>query len=129
VLAKKILVGLNIISSLAVIALGYKFVASPMIAKTMLKSEYQELMFQCDNVMREHLIAKTRVMAERTKRSLRQLDAAEMGLVTCHDYDEMRKKMRIAGVSDQELALMGLEVIEAKAENLYEFVDIHEIKY
>ena len=61
-----------------------------MIAKTMLKSEYQELMFQCDNVMREHLIAKTRVMAK-TEKSLRQLDAAEMGLVTCHDA-RMRKK-------------------------------------
>ena len=86
-------------------------------------------MFQCDNVMREHLIAKNRVLVEKTENSLLQLDAAEMGLVTCHDYDVMRKKMRIAGVSDQELALMGLEVIEAKASNLYEFVDIHEIKY
>ena len=79
--------------------------------------------------MREHLIAKNRVMIEKFERSLIQLDAAELGLVTCHDYDVMRKEMRRAGVSEHELSLLGLEVIEAKAEDLYEFVDIHEIKY
>ena len=53
----------------------------------MLKSEYQELMFQCDNVMRE-ISSQNQAMAER---EILQLDAAEMGLVIA-DYDELRKK-------------------------------------
>ena len=128
-LGKRILIALNVAACVALTAMAMKYVGTPIVAKSLFKAEYQELMFQCDNVMREHLIAKNRVLVEKTENSLLQLDAAEMGLVTCHDYDVMRKKMRIAGVSDQELALMGLEVIEAKASNLYEFVDIHEIKY
>jgi len=129
VLVNRTLVFLNVIACCALISLTAKFVIWPPVAKMVFKDNYQELMFQCDNVMREHLIAKTRVMTEKSEQSLLQLDAAEMGLVTCHDYDVLRKKMRQAGISAHELSLMGLEVIEAKAKNLYEFVDIHEIKY
>lgn len=128
-LVNRTLVFLNVIACCALISLTARFVIWPPVAKMVFKDNYQELMFQCDNVMREHLIAKTRVMAEKSEQSLLQLGAAEMGLVTCHDYDVLRKKMRKAGISDHELSLMGLEVIEAKAKNVYEFVDIHEIKY
>ena len=128
-LIKRALLVLNIMACCALISLAAKFVVWPSVAKMVYKNNYQELMFQCDNVMREHLIAKNRVIIEKSEQSLLQLDAAEMGLVTCHDYDVLRKKMRQAGVSDHELSLMGLEVIEAKARNLHEFVDIHETKH
>ena len=105
-LGKKILIALNVVACVALTAMAMKYVGTPIVAKSLFKAEYQELMFQCDNVMREHLIAKNRVLVEKTENSLLQLDAA-VGLVTCHDYDVMRK-MRIAGVSDQELALIAL---------------------
>ena len=35
-----------------------------MFAEVLFKKDYQALMFKCDNVMRDHLIAKNRVMFE-----------------------------------------------------------------
>jgi hypothetical protein len=122
-------IGLNIIAAFCCILLAGKLVVAPQIAKWSLQTEYQELMFACDNVMRDHLIAKTRVTFEKSEMSLKQLKSAEMGLVTCHDYDVMRKQMKFWGVSDSELSLLGLEVIEKKSVDLERFVDIHEIKY
>ena len=123
------LIGLNVIAAFSCILLAGKLVVAPQIAKWSLKTEYQQLMFACDNVMRDHLIAKTRVTFEKSEMSLRQLKSAEMGLVTCHDYDVMRKQLRFWGVSNPELSLLGLEVIEKKSVDLERFVDIHEIKY
>ena len=36
------------------------------------------LMFQCDNVMRDHLIAKNRVFFEKSERSIKLLKASEI---------------------------------------------------
>lgn len=123
------LIGLNVIAAFSCILLAGKLVVAPQIAKWSLKTEYQQLMFACDNVMRDHLIAKTRVIFEKSEMSLKQLKSAEMGLVTCHDYDVLRKQLRFWGVSNPELSLLGLEVIEEKSVDLERFVDIHEIKY
>lgn len=123
------LIFLNVIAALSCILLAGKFVVAPQVAKLVLKTEYQEHMFACDNVMRDHLIAKTRVTFEKSKMSLKQLKAAEMGLVSCHDYDVMRKQLKFWGVSNTELSLLGLEVMEKKYSDLERFVDIHEIKY
>ncbi len=79
--------------------------------------------------MRDHYIAKNRVKIEKNDTSLKQLEAAEVGLIDCHDYDKVRKKMKLWGVTDNELSFIGLEVIEKRADDLYEFVEIHEFDY
>ena len=92
---KKMLLLANLIAVLSCIGLGIKFLIMPAIAQTVFKSEYQTLMFNCDNVMRDHLIAKNRVIYQKSKTSLKQLRAAEIGLISCHDYDRLRKRMKI----------------------------------
>ena len=86
-------------------------------------------MFQCDNVMRDHLIAKNRVLHEKTEKAIKLLEAAELGLMSCHEYDKLRKQMLVAGVVPEELSMMGLEAIEANVVDLKRYVEIHEFKF
>jgi len=126
---KNLLIILNIIAIISCIGLGVKFLLMPTIAKSLFKEEYKVLMFKCDNVMRDHLIAKNRVIYEKSEMAQRQLKSAEMGLISCHEYDKLRKRMKIWGVTDNELALMGLEAIEKNTKDIMKHVEIHEFKY
>jgi len=101
----------------------------PFVAERIYKDEYKELMFKCDNVMRDHFIAKSRVLASPSDQAIKTLHAAEVGLSTCHDYDVLRKRLIGLGVSENELSKLGLEAIEEKAKDVHFFVENHEIRY
>jgi hypothetical protein len=92
-------------------------------------ARYGELMFKCDNVMREHLIAKNRMLNEPSDDAVKALRAAEVGLIECQDYDDMRKRLLSMGLTENDLAIMGLKVIEEREADVKAFVKIHEIKY
>lgn len=125
----KLLLGLNLIAVVCCVAITIKFIAMPVIAKTMFADKYKELMFQCDNVMRDHMIAKNRVIHDKTDEAIKDLEAAEMGLISCHEYDKYRKIMLSWGLNDHDLSLIGLEAIEANQEDLMKYVELHEFKY
>ena len=86
-------------------------------------------MFQCDNVMRDHLIAKNRVLYEKSEYSISLLKSSEMALISCHDYDVLRKKMKSWGLTDHKLSSIGLEAIEENSTDLIKYIDTHEFKY
>ena len=125
----KILISLNILAVLSCIALAVKFIAMPVSAKKLFANEYKELMFQCDSVMRDHMIAKNRVRYEKNEQSIKDLEAAEIGLISCHDYDKLRKRMMVWGLSAEEISYIGLEAIEERTQDLMRYVEIHEFKY
>ena len=125
----KFIIIINILASLSCISLAAKYIAMPLYAKEIFGEEYKKLVFQCDNVMRDHLIAKHRVINEKSEISVKQLHSAEVGLLTCHDYDKLRKRLQMWGVSESELSMIGLESIEEKADDVRKFVDTHEIRY
>ncbi len=126
---KRLLIAANLLAALVVIVWGADRYIAPMIAVAVYGDEYKEMMFQCDHVMREHFIAKQMVLAAPTEETIRNLEAAEIGLTTCHDYDKLRKKMVGWGVKENELASLGLEAIENRATDIRTFVEIHEIRY
>ena len=126
---KRLLIAANLLAALVVIVWGADRYIAPMIAVAVYGDEYKEKMFQCDHVMREHFIAKQLVLAAPTEETIRNLEAAEIGLTTCHDYDKLRKKMIGWGVKENELASLGLEAIEKRATDVRKFVEIHEIRY
>ena len=86
-------------------------------------------MFQCDQAMRDHFIAKQAVIVDVSDSAVRNLQAAEVGLLDCHEYDKLRKKLLTWGLSEEDLSLIGLEAMESKAYELQKFVEIHEIRY
>jgi hypothetical protein len=126
---KSIVLGINVLAASCVIAITVKYVVAPKWAMETYAETYKEYLFQCDNVMRSHLITKHQVMANVTEQSVRALEAAELGLVSCHEYDKLRKRLLILGVTEHELAYLGLQKIEENEDAVREFVDTHEFRY
>lgn len=119
----------NVLALFLIFAMGIKIFALPAIAKFLYADEYKHLVFKCDNVMREHFIAKNKVLTEINDAAVSNLKAAEIGLIQCHDYDKLRKKLVNLGLSDGQLGELGLETIEENAGDVRTFVKIHQIKY
>lgn len=101
----------------------------PALATERWSADYKELMHQCDNAMREHYIAKKAVEFTPSEATVSTLQATELSLMACHDYDKLRKQMISWGLDSDALALIGLEAIEEKAYELDHFVQIHEFRY
>ena len=76
-----------------------------------------------------NMIAKNRVIYEKNEQSIKDLEAAEIGLISCHDYDKLRKRMMVWGLSAEEISYIGLEAIEERTQDLMRYVEIHEFKY
>lgn len=123
-----LLVG-NALAVLVVLAFGTERYVAPRVAEAIYVDRYKDLMFQCDHVMREHFIAKQMVLASTSEEAIRNLDAAEIGLTACHEYDKLRKRLGSWGLSETALARIGLEAIEERAREIRKFVEIHEIRY
>ena len=125
----KLLITLNVLATISCIALAIKLIFLPIIVKKIYADEYKQKMFECDNVMRDHMIAKNRVFHEKSKKAIKALEAAEIGLISCHEYDKLRKKMIAWGLTKDDLAYIGIEAIEEKSYDLIKYVEIHEFKY
>ena len=79
--------------------------------------------------MREHLIAKQKVEAAPSEETVRTLEATEIGLIDCQDYDMLRKRLLLLGLDETALGYMALKAIEEKAVDLQNVIETHEIRY
>ena len=53
--------------------------------------------------MRDHYIAKKSVELDPTNLSIKNLEATELGLMSCHDYDKIREQTEAFNVSENKL--------------------------
>jgi hypothetical protein len=120
---------LNCIALLIIFALGFRQFVLPVAADKIYRQQYEDLSFRCNNVMREHFIAKNRMLSEPSDIAIRDLRASEVGLIECQDYDDLRKKLISLGLTENDLARMGLEAMEQRATDVRAFVEVHQIKY
>ena len=126
---KRILVAGNLIAIGLVVGYFAWTLGGPVVATSLWGQDYKSLMFKCDHVMREHYIAKRAIEHSPSAETVRNLQATELGLLDCHDYDRLRKRMLVWGVTDERLSQLGLDALEEKAYELRRFVEIHEIRY
>jgi len=119
----------NIVAVLLVFTYGAVEYVFPKAATIIWKEDYQSLMFQCDQVMKDHFIAKQLVLTEPSEIAVKNLESSEIGLLSCHEYDKLRKQLLSYGVSEAQLSLLGLEALEKRAKDVRRFVEIHEIRY
>lgn len=124
-----LLLALNILALAVVFFYTAKELAIPRVAEWFYANDYKELVFKCDSVMREHFIAKNQVLHSPSDASIKNLHAAEVGLLACHDYDVLRKRLMNYGLSENDLSRIGLEAIEERAKDVRAFVETHEIRY
>ena len=73
--------------------------------------EYKNLVYQCDYVMKDHYLAKSKVILEPNEESLKNL-MAEYSLIHCHEYDKFRKKLLSLGLDEVDLSYLGLEIMK-----------------
>lgn len=99
------------------------------VLKNYYQAEYSEHVYECDNAMRTHFIAKVSLESNTNEQNIRKLQATELGLVYCHEYDKFRKHLISLGLSDNDLSEMGLLAIEDSRTELSQIVKEHEIRY
>ena len=121
ILALVLLLGI-IIGSLWKIPLKYFLI-------NIYQDDFSELVYKCDNSMRDHFIAKAQVLKNYNEDTIENLEQTELGLIDCHDYDLLRKKLILLGLTNNELSYMGLKAIEKNGADLKKLVEIHEILY
>ncbi|MBL4869364.1 MAG: hypothetical protein JKX72_00250 [Robiginitomaculum sp.] len=97
--------------------------------KEVYSTEYGNLVFKCDQAMREHFIAKQVVAAKPNAEHASSLMQAEIALIDCQDYDLARKKLLSFGLNEYDLIELSLRAIEEKSEDIRKVVEIHEIRY
>lgn len=90
---------------------------------------YQEATYRCDRAMREHLLARQKLAARPSPENAGNLEASEIALIACQDYDLLRKRLMLLGLDETALGYMALRAIEAKAKDLRDVIEIHEIRY
>lgn len=93
------------------------------------QEEYGLLVQQCDGAMRDHYQARREAELRVEPDSQAIVQSAEMGLLICQDYDLYQKRLTQWGLRENELAQMRLRAIEARADDLEEVIEIHEIRY
>ena len=108
--------------------LTYEY-GAPVIAKQVYGERYKDLMFQCDHAMRDHYIAKKTMEIYPSDQAVKNLEATELGLLACHEYDKARKTLQIYNVSDATLESLGLSALEEREYDLKRFVKSHEFRY
>lgn len=89
---------------------------------------YQEATYKCDRAMRAHLLAKQKLESKSSPGNVSNLEAREIALIDCQDYDLLRKMLMLMGLDETALGYMALRAIEAKAKDLQDVIEIHEIR-
>lgn len=97
--------------------------------EALVQDEFYRLTEECDSAMRVHLVAKNRLDLDPSASNVSTLRSAELGLLSCQDYDLMRKRLIRFGLDDNALSRMTLNFAEARATDLKLVVQTHEFRY
>jgi len=91
--------------------------------------EYKLLTLQCDQAMHSEAVLRSPEQSlEVTEHQARLLKAsADVELTICHDYDKLRKRLLIAGLTENDLALLGLEALEVERITVKRMVEPHRM--
>lgn len=101
----------------------------PWAVERMHADEYKRLVVECDQAMHDEVVlrdpAATHDVLPAQAESLRH--SGDVGLLVCHEYDKLRKRLLIAGVSEHRLALLGLEGLEVEKIPVSRMVEPHRM--
>lgn len=103
----------------------YQEYARPMIADYLYGETYKKLALACDLAMHEEAALREIETDEPAMQRLKL--SADVGMLVCHDYDLMRKKLLLSGMSEDQLAMLGLEVLEVEQITVQQMVDAHRM--
>lgn len=90
---------------------------------------YKRLTLECDQAMHSEVVLRAAQQSlEVTEQQAMLLNAsADVELTVCHDYDKLRKRLLIAGLTEDDLALLGLEALEVERITVKRMVEPHRM--
>ena len=89
------------------------------------QDEYSKLALECDQSMHDEAALRAGTSGAAKDPALEI--SGMVGLAVCHQYDVLRKRMLINGVSEERLALIGLEGLENEQIPVSRMVDPHRM--
>jgi hypothetical protein len=89
------------------------------------QDEYSRLALECDQSMHDEAALRAGTSGA-AKDSTLEISGM-VGLAVCHQYDVLRKRMLINGVSEEGLALIGLKGLENEQIPVSRMVDPHRM--
>jgi hypothetical protein len=98
----------------------------PFIADHYYRGEYRKLAAECDLAMHDEAALRPGTAGVVKDPALAM--SAAIGLTVCHEYDKLRKRMLILGVSEEQLALHGLEALEIEQIPVDRMVQPHRME-
>ena len=110
-------------SLLAIVIFEY---VRPLAMDIIYRDEYRKLTFECDQAMHDEVALRAGSVGG-SKHPSMELSGA-VGLTICHQYDKLRKKLLIAGISEDRLALIGLEALENEQIPVSRMADPHRMQ-
>jgi hypothetical protein len=110
------------VSLLIVVFMEY---VRPFLTEAYFRDDYMRLAGDCDQAMHDEAALRPGT-AGATRDPALSL-SADVALAVCHDYDMLRKRLLAAGVSEETLALRGVEAIENERIPLTRMVAPHRM--
>jgi hypothetical protein len=110
------------VSLLIVVFMEY---VRPFLTEAYFRDDYMRLAGDCDQAMHDEAALRPGT-AGATRDPALSL-SADVALAVCHDYDKLRKRLLAAGVSEETLALRGVEAIENERIPLTRMVAPHRM--
>lgn len=98
----------------------------PFVAGRYYASEFRRLTTECDQAMHDEAVLREGTAGAAKDKAL--TISADIGLAVCHDYDKLRKRMLILGVTEERLALLGLEALEIEQIPVERMVQPHRME-
>jgi hypothetical protein len=98
----------------------------PIAADLYYRNEYRKLTLECDQAMHDEAALRPNSAEDGTDPNLSL--SALVGLTVCHEYDKLRKWMLVLGVSEEQLALHGLQALENEQIPVSRMVEPHKME-
>ena len=112
--------------ALCLLAIVFFEYARPNIVYFAYGDEFKTLSLACDQAMHSEVSIRELNNAQvQNGDSLRI--SSEIELAVCHEYDKLRKKMLVYGVSEDQLALLGLEALESEQVPVSRMIKPHQM--
>lgn len=89
------------------------------------QDDYKKLALECDLAMHDEVAIRN--LEDKGTISQTLKTSSDVQLAICHQYDKLRKHLLIWGVSEERLALLGLEVLESERIPVNLMVDPHRM--
>jgi hypothetical protein len=98
----------------------------PYVADLYYQGAYRRLVVQCDQAMHDEVALRQGGKISATEPRL--VISADVDLAVCHDYDKLRKRLLSFGVTEEKLALRGLEALEIEQIPVSRMVEPHRME-